>query len=184
MIILASQSPRRQELLRWLVSDFSVQPADINEDVKDLYGPKEYVMKMAQEKAAAIAAEHPEDLVIACDTVVVADDIILGKPKDRIDAYKMLKMLSNRSHLVYTSVILRQGEQMAEKLTQAEVKFFPLTDGEIYRYLDTDDYIDKAGGYGIQHEAGVFVEKITGDYYAIVGFPVGEVNQMLKNFEV
>lgn len=184
MIILASQSPRRQELLRWLVPEFAIQPADIDEDVKDLYTPKDYVMAMAREKAAVIAEKNPEALVIASDTVVVLDDLILGKPKDRIEAFKMLKMMSDRSHLVYTSVVLRQGKKQREALTQAEVTFHSLTDGEIYRYLDTDDYLDKAGAYGIQHEAGIFVKKIVGDYYAIVGFPVGTINQMLKEFEV
>lgn len=182
-VILASQSPRRQELLRWLIADFAVQPADINEEVKDQYAPTDYVMEMARQKAAVVADEQPEALVIASDTVVVLDDQILGKPKSREEAFSMLKNMSGGSHLVYTSVVIRQGDQRAEKLTSAKVTFYPLTDEEINRYLDSDDYKDKAGAYGIQNGAGVFVEQIDGDYYSIVGFPVGAVNQMLKEFK-
>ena len=178
-VILASQSPRRQELLRWLITDFVVQPADIDEEVKDQYMPTDYVMEMARQKAAAIADEYPEDLVIASDTVVVLEEQILGKPKSREEAFGMLKSMSGGSHLVYTSVVICQEEQVAEKLTSAKVTFYPLTDAEINRYLDSD----KAGAYGIQNGAGVFVEKIEGDYYSIVGFRVGAVNQMLKDFD-
>ncbi|SET43862.1 septum formation protein [Enterococcus malodoratus] len=182
-VILASQSPRRQELLRWLITDFVVQPADIDEEVKDQYMPTDYVTEMARQKAAAIADEYPEDLVIASDTVVVLGEQILGKPKSREEAFGMLKSMSGGSHLVYTSVVICQEEQVAEKLTSAKVTFYPLTEAEINRYLDSDDYKDKAGAYGIQNGAGAFVEKIEGDYYSIVGFPVGAVNQMLKDFD-
>ena len=182
-VILASQSPRRRELLHWLIADFTVQPADIDEEVKDQYAPVEYVMEMARQKAAVVAADQPEALVIASDTVVVLDDQILGKPKSREEAFGMLRDMSDGNHLVYTSVVIRQGGKTAEKLTSAKVTFYPLTDEEINRYLDSDDYKDKAGAYGIQNGAGVFVEKIEGDYYSIVGFPVGAVNQMLKDFE-
>lgn len=181
-VILASQSPRRQELLHWLMADFTVQPADIDEEVKDQYAPKNYVMEMARQKAAVVAAEHPEALVIASDTVVVLGEQILGKPKSREEAFGMLESMSGVNHLVYTSVVIRQGDQLEEKLTSATVTFYPLTTGEINRYLDSDDYKDKAGAYGIQNGAGIFVEKIEGDYYSIVGFPVGAVNQMLKKF--
>lgn len=181
-IILASQSPRRQELLRWLVPDFVIEPADIDEEVKELYPPEEYVQLMAKEKAALSAKKHPQDLVIACDTIVALNGKVLGKPKDRADAFRMLQQLSETQHEVYTAVVLRRGEQLVKELTQATVTFFPLTEGEIERYLDTGDYKDKAGAYGIQHEAGVFVKEIKGDYYSIVGFPVGVVNQLLKKF--
>lgn len=182
-IILASQSPRRQELLRWLIDDFSVQPADIDEEVKEQYAPIDYVMEMARQKAKVVADEHSEALVIASDTVVVLGEQILGKPKSREEAFGMLNSMSGGSHLVYTSVVIRKGDQVEEKLTSAKVMFYLLTEEEINRYLDSDDYKDKAGAYGIQNGAGVFVERIEGDYYSIVGFPVGAVNQMLKNFD-
>ncbi|MFC4772511.1 Maf family protein [Enterococcus hermanniensis] len=181
-VILASQSPRRKELLRWLIPDFSIQPADIDEEVKVQYTPKEYVMEMAQQKAAVIAKKHPEDLVIASDTTVVWHDQILGKPKSREEAFEMLRGMSGETHLVYTSVVLRKATQIEEQLTFAKVTFYPLSEEEINRYLDSGDYKDKAGAYGIQNGAGVFVEKIEGDYYSIVGFPIGTVNQMLKKF--
>lgn len=181
-VILASQSPRRKELLSWLVSDFSVQPADIDEEVKDRYAPKEYVMEMARQKAAVIAEKHPEDLVIASDTIVVWHDQILGKPKSREEAFNMLSGMSSETHLVYTSVVIRRADQIVEQLTFAKVTFYHLSKAEINHYLDSEDYKDKAGAYGIQNGAGVFVEKIEGDYYSIVGFPVGTVNQMLKKF--
>ncbi|MGK0606073.1 Maf family protein [Enterococcus gilvus] len=182
-VILASQSPRRKELLGWLLPAFDIQPADIDEDVKDRYTPTDYVMEMARQKAAVVAEKQPEALVIASDTVVVLGEQILGKPKSREEAFGMLRRMSGGSHLVYTSVVIRQKEQTAEKLTSAKVTFYSLTDEEINRYLDSDDYKDKAGAYGIQNGAGVFVEQIEGDYYSIVGFPVGAVNQMLKAFD-
>lgn len=181
-VILASQSPRRRELLQWLMPDFIVQPADINEEVKEQYSPIDYVMVMARQKAAVIADGHPEALVIASDTIVVLGEQILGKPKSREEAFAMLKSMSGGSHLVYTSVVLRKEKQLEETLSSATVTFYSLTDAEINRYLDSDDYKDKAGAYGIQNGAGVFVEKIEGDYYSIVGFPVGAVNQLLKKF--
>ncbi|MGO2891297.1 Maf family protein [Enterococcus devriesei] len=181
-VILASQSPRRQELLRWLIPEFEIQPADIDEDVKEQYTPKEYVMEMARQKAAVVAEKHPEALVIASDTAVVLGEKILGKPKSREEAFEMLSSMSGGSHLVYTAVMIRQANKSEEQLTAAKVTFYPLTEEEINRYLDSDDYKDKAGAYGIQNGAGVFVEKIEGDYYSIVGFPVGAVNQMLKKF--
>lgn len=181
-VILASQSPRRQELLRWLIPEFEIQPADIDEDVKEQYAPKEYVMEMARQKAAVVAEKHPEALVIASDTTVVLGEKILGKPKSREEAFEMLSSMSGGSHLVYTAVVIRRENTIEEQLTAAKVTFYPLTEEEINHYLDSDDYKDKAGAYGIQNGAGVFVEKIEGDYYSIVGFPVGAVNQMLKKF--
>lgn len=182
-VVLASQSPRRKELLKWLIPDFMVQPADIDEEVKDQYAPKEYVMEMARQKSAVVAEKQPGALIIASDTVVVLADKILGKPKNRQEAFTMLKSMSGGSHLVYTSVVIRQQEKLEERLMSAKVTFYSLSDEEINHYLDSDDYKDKAGAYGIQNGAGVFVERIDGDYYSIVGFPVGAVNQMLKNFE-
>lgn len=182
-IILASQSPRRKELLARLVADFSIMPADINEEVKNQYAPVDYVEAMAEQKAALIAASHPENLVIACDTIVVLDNQILGKPVSREDAFHMIQSMSGRSHEVYTAVVLRQENHLERALTSAEVTFYPLTEKEINEYLDCGEYADKAGAYGIQGAAGVFVEKVVGDFYSIVGFPIGRVHQMLKKFE-
>ncbi|MHC5247279.1 Maf family protein [Enterococcus sp. LJL90] len=181
-IILASQSPRRRELLAWLVPAFSVMPADIDEEVKDQYAPVDYVKKMAADKAAVIASEHSDALVIASDTIVVIDNQILGKPVDRAAGFAMLRQLSGRTHDVYTAVTMRQGDKIFHELATAKVTFYELTDQEINRYLDTGDYADKAGAYGIQSLAGTFVQKIDGDYYSIVGFPIGVVQKMLNQF--
>ncbi|MGG5317558.1 Maf family protein [Enterococcus sp. AZ072] len=181
-VILASQSPRRKELLAWLIPEFTVQPANVDEEIKSGHTPKEYVQEMARQKAAAIAGCNPQDLIIASDTIVVLEDKILGKPKNRQEAYEMLESMNGSSHKVYTAVVLRQGNHVEEALTSATVTFYSLSVEEIENYLNTGDYKDKAGAYGIQHQAGVFVEKIEDDYYSIVGFPVGKVNQMLKSF--
>lgn len=179
-IILASQSPRRKELLARLVADFKVEPADIDETVKKTDLPEEYVIHMAKEKAKVIAAKHPNDLVIASDTIVVNHGKILGKPESRAEAFTMLKDMSGGMHHVYTAVVMRKGHQVLQELVPAKVLFFELSDEEINRYLDTGEYADKAGAYGIQDQASLFVKKVDGDYYSIVGFPVGVVNQMLK----
>ncbi len=181
-IILASQSPRRKELLAHLIADFKVEPADIDETVHEGDQPEEYVMSMAKAKAKKVAEAHPDDLVIACDTIVVNHGQILGKPSDREDAYRMLAGMSGGMHHVYTAVVIRRGHRIAQALVPAKVLFFELTEAEINDYLDSGEYTDKAGAYGIQGRAGLFVKKVDGDYYSIVGFPVGVVNQMLKQF--
>ncbi|KAF1297836.1 septum formation protein Maf [Enterococcus sp. JM4C] len=181
-IILASQSPRRKELLSQLVDSFEIVPADIDETVREGDTPKEYVAQMATAKAAAIAEKYPEALIIACDTIVALDNEILGKPVSREDAFGMLKRMSGRKQMVYTTVVLRRGQQIREETVPAEVTFFEITDDEINDYLDIGDYADKAGSYGIQGAASIFVKKVEGDYYSIVGFPVGVVHQLLKEF--
>ncbi len=179
-IILASQSPRRKELLRLLVDDFVIIPADIDETIQPADQPQEYVLKMAQQKALAISERYPEDLVIASDTIVANQGKILGKPVSRADAEQMLQAMSGGTHSVHTAVVLQRGTQKVEQIASAEVTFFELTTQEINHYLDQNEYQDKAGAYGIQGAAAVFVKEIKGDYYSIVGFPVGVVNQMLK----
>lgn len=181
-IILASQSPRRRELLGHLVTDFQVLSADIDETVLLDESPTDYVMRMANTKGDKVAKSYSDDLVISSDTIVVWDKQILGKPHDRKEAFEMLRQLSGAAHLVYTGVVLQKGAKRSQALSQAEVSFYDLTDAEINRYLDSGEYADKAGAYGIQGQAGVFVKEIQGDYYSIVGFPVGAVNQMLKEF--
>lgn len=161
-VILASQSPRRKELLAWLVPAFEVRPADIDETPKENEDPLEYVARMAEEKAAVIAASHPDQLVIASDTTVAIGQTILGKPADAQEAEEMLQLLSGKEHLVYTSVVLQKGKHMEKVLSQAAVTFYPLSNDDISQYLSTDDYQDKAGAYGIQGPAGIFVKKSKG----------------------
>ena len=178
MIVLASQSPRRKELLAELVPSFQIQPADIDESVVFGEAPEEYVQRMAREKAAAVTACFPTDLVIASDTTVVVGQEIFGKPADEADARRMLQKMSGKTHWVHTAVVL----QRREKLVSAQVSFSLLTEQMITEYLKTGEYQDKAGGYGIQGAAKVFVEAIQGDFYTIVGFPVNTVAKLLKEF--
>ncbi|MEQ6206775.1 Maf family protein [Enterococcus mundtii] len=180
-IVLASQSPRRKELLGRLVPAFSIQPADIDETPKLKEDPVAYVQRMAAEKAAAVQ-NNEETLVIASDTTVVLGNEILGKPEDDEEAKRMLRKFSGTTHDVYTAVVITDRTQEECILSQASVTFYELTDEEIERYLATGDHRDKAGAYGIQSYAGAFVESISGDYYSIVGFPIGAVNQALKKW--
>lgn len=180
-IVLASQSPRRKELLGRLVPAFSIQPADIDETPKLKEDPVAYVQRMSAEKAAAVQ-NNEETLVIASDTTVVLGNEILGKPEDDEEAKRMLRKFSGTTHDVYTAVVITDGTQEECILSQASVTFYELTDEEIERYLATGDHRDKAGAYGIQSYAGAFVESISGDYYSIVGFPIGAVNQALKKW--
>lgn len=182
-IILASQSPRRKELLHLIVESFEVIPADIDEQVREQEQPEAYVLRMAKEKAQTIAERYPQDLVIASDTIVVNEGKILGKPASYKEAEAMLQAMSGNTHVAYTAVALQSSEKQKEILTYAEVTFFPLTEEEIAHYLEQNEYSDKAGAYGIQGAAAIFVKEVKGDYYSIVGFPVGKVNQLLKEFD-
>ena len=181
-IILASQSPRRQELLKRVVPTFTIAPADIDETVGKDGLPAEYVAQMAAQKAAAIAEQSPEALVIGCDTIVALAGEILGKPTSREDGYRMLRLLSGKTHDVYTSVTLKQGEKERSATVHSTVTFYPLTDTEIHAYLDTAEYADKAGAYGIQGQGAILIEAIAGDYYAIMGLPIAKVARLLKEF--
>lgn len=182
-VILASQSPRRQELLARVLNEFDVIPAEIDETVKAGLTPVEYVLSMANQKAEQIAVKYPEALVIGCDTIVALDEIILGKPISKKHAYDMLKQLSNRTHQVHTSIVLIKGDQRSQATVTTSVTFYELTDEEIDQYLDSSEYQDKAGAYGIQGEGSLLVEKICGDYYAVMGLPIGKLNRMLQAFD-
>ncbi|MBO0471561.1 septum formation protein Maf [Enterococcus sp. DIV0242_7C1] len=182
-VILASQSPRRRELLGRIVSDFEIVPADINEEVKSYFTPMDYVLEMATQKAKHIAKKYPNDLVIGCDTIVTIDNEILGKPTSREDGFRMLKQLSGRTHKVYTSVVLMKDDQESSATVPATVEFYELSDEEINRYLDTDEYKDKAGAYGIQEQGALFIKNIQGDYYSIMGLPISTLYRMLPAFD-
>ncbi|MBM7690067.1 septum formation protein Maf [Enterococcus ureilyticus] len=182
-VILASQSPRRRELLSRVISDFKVVPADINEEVKDYFTPMDYVLTMAAQKAMHVAKQYPNDLVIGSDTIVTIDNDILGKPTSREDAFRMLRQLSGRTHKVYTSVVLMKDDQESSATVPATVEFYELTDEEINHYLDTKEYQDKAGAYGIQEQGALLVKSIQGDFYSIVGLPIATLNRMLAAFD-
>ena len=184
-IILASQSPRRRELLeRMGVTEFEVRPAQGEERVDPNLTPAQLVEQLSVQKAREIAAQEPEALVIAADTVVAVDDKVLGKPADRQDAVEMLTQLSGRSHRVYTGVTVCRGAEERTEHEATEVVFCSLTPEQIQAYVDTLEPMDKAGSYGIQGRGCVLVEGIRGDYYNVVGLPVCRLAQMLRQFGV
>jgi len=178
-IILASQSPRRQELLRLFRLPFTVQVADIDETMDPTQPPEQEVARVSHLKAQAITCS-PEDVVIAADTIVVCNGQVLGKPADEMDAFRMLKLLSGRDHQVMTGMcILHKGKAtVCTEIT--DIHFRALTDREIWDYIRTKEPMDKAGAYGIQGGAALFAQSIRGDYYNVVGLPVCRLGMLLR----
>lgn len=185
-IILASQSPRRSELLRQMgIEDFQIIPAEGDEEI-DLSLPSEEIVKqLALRKAAQVAAKvGPEDLVIGADTIVVLDGKVLGKPKNQASAFHMLSALSSRRHTVYTGVAILQGERQMVSCEATQVRFCHLTEREILDYIATGEPMDKAGAYGIQGRGALLVDSIQGDFYNVVGLPICRLGRMLAGFGV
>ena len=180
-LILASQSPRRKELLGLLGIPFTIQVSQVDETMEQGKSPAQQVAEVSRRKALATVVSA-EDVVIAADTIVVCDDVILGKPKDRQDACRMLKMLSGRSHQVMTGMTVRYGSQLYSCTEITDVTFRELSDREIERYVDSGEPMDKAGAYGIQGGAAIFAEKLCGDYYNVMGLPVCRLVQVLREF--
>ena len=178
-IILASQSPRRRELMGHLHLPFTVQVADIDETMDPGKNVAAEVARVSRVKAEAIVCEK-EDIVIAADTIVVCDNAVLGKPRDEEDAFRMLKLLSGRSHQVMTGLTVKRGKQSICCTEITDIRFRTLSDQEIRDYIATKDPMDKAGSYGIQSGAAIFVEGIHGDYYNVVGLPVCKLYKILK----
>ena len=181
MIILASASPRRQELLKILFDNFIVEPADIDETVRKSIELEQYPEYLAVKKARHIAEKHsPEDMIIGCDTGVFIDTLMLGKPDNTEQAKEMLTLLSGRTHKVITGCcIMHKGK--TENITKVtEVEFYRLTPDDIDEYIQTGEPMDKAGAYGIQGKGSLLVKRINGDYFNVVGMPVAELKQKLK----
>lgn len=185
-IILASQSPRRKELLeRMGLAGFKTISPDIDERALDGLPPEELVRRLSYEKAAAVAARADGDsLIIAADTVVALDGTVLGKPADELEAFKMLTTLSGVRHQVYTGVTVRQGEGHATEHEVTDVTFRELSEREIEHYVQTGEPMDKAGAYGIQGYGALLIEGIDGDYYNVMGLPVCRLGRMLARFGV
>ena len=185
MIILASASPRRQELLRNAGIPFTVQPADIDESLRAGESPLEYTKRLGQEKALKVFQFRPNDIVLAADTTVVVDQEILGKPRDHDDAARMLRLLSGRTHQVITGVCLMGPRQEAQIHSETTlVTMSTISDEEIRAYVATGDPMDKAGAYGIQGVASRWIPRIEGDYSNVVGLPVARVYRMLRDYGV
>lgn len=188
-IILASQSPRRAEILRSAGVSFEIMPAGIDETVSPALSPSEAVCEISRRKAEYIADRFSDGdtFIISADTVVcigaaLADDacspsreILLGKPHDKSDACRMLSMLSGKSHFVYTGYSLCLGKKMYTGCQKTEVEFRKLTDDEIRRYVESGEPMDKAGAYGIQEKGALFVKGIHGDYFNVMGLPICDV---------
>ena len=182
MLILASASPRRAELLKAAGIDFTVKVSDVDESLRDGESPRDYVLRLSLEKALAVAGKG--DLVLGADTTVVIDSghggEIAGKPVDAQDARRMLKLLSGRRHEVLTGVSLVLDDRIISEVEVTQVEFALMTDDEIDWYVSTGEPMDKAGAYGIQGYASRFIERIDGNYSNVVGLPVQLVYAMLK----
>jgi septum formation protein len=181
VLILASASPRRADLLAAAGFEFVVRPVEIDEQPRDGETPVDYVLRLAREKAAAAAAANPVsgEVVIAADTSVVVDGQILGKPVDDEDACRMLRLLSGREHEVLTGVAIRRDGREASAVASTCVQFLPLTTEEITWYVASGEPRDKAGAYAVQGLASRFVEQIRGSYANVVGLPVALVHRLL-----
>ncbi len=192
-LVLASASPRRRELLSVLGFSFDVLPADIDETPLDHEGASEYLVRMASSKARAAKRLMPaincSTLILASDTSVVVDGCVLGKPQDKSDFFRMMRMLSGRTHQVMTSVyglsidpLRALDEQLEGCVVSTEVSFKTLSDIEIEAYWGSGEPLDKAGGYGIQGKGAMFVEGIQGSYSNVVGLPLKETGELLQGF--
>lgn len=183
--VLASASERRKELLTRLCEEFRVIESFFPEEKVVFNGNlEEYVKELSLGKAKYVADNlDTEDIIIAADTIVAIGDLILGKPKDKDDAYTMLKSLSGKVHNVYTGVTVLdvRSKKIISEAVCTKVKFSHLSDEEILSYVDSGDPLDKAGAYGIQGRGGVFVERIEGCYYNVVGLPLNKLDKMLKS---
>jgi len=179
-LVLASASPRRQELLRAAGIPCEVQPAHINEDPLPGEGAKDCAERLARQKAQAVARLRPDDVVLGADTVVVVGGEILGKPLDPADAARMLRMLSGRAHQVITGVCLVAGGQSSVASETTSVIMSGISEQEIAHYVATGEPMDKAGAYAIQGMASRWIPRIEGDYSNVVGLPIALVWRMLK----
>ena len=179
-LILASQSPRRRELLGLTGLDFIVRVADIDETMDPGKAPFEEVARVSRAKAEAVARK-PGDVVIAADTIVVCGNEVLGKPHSEADAFRMLKLLSGRSHEVMTGMtVLRDGEAITHTEV-TKIHFRDLIDAEIRAYIASGEPMDKAGAYGIQGGAALFADEMVGDYYNVMGLPVCRLAMILRS---
>ena len=180
-LILASGSPRRRELMKMIGADFEVITSDCDERIDGNPAPSDLVGILARRKAPAVFNQHPDAIVIGADTIVCLDGHILGKPRDRSDAIDTLLSLSGREHIVYTGLAVIGSDRAIVDVSATRVEFVPLTRAECERYADTGEPMDKAGSYGIQGRGGMFVSRIDGDYFNVVGLPISRLRSILKD---
>src|SRR5690625_4440787 len=183
-LILASSSPRRQELLRLANISFNIRKAIVDESEIHSIDPVEKVKQLAELKGKSLSFQQDGEIILAADTIVAYNGRIFEKPKDEKEAYHMMSTFSGNSHDVYTGVLIRSSEKEVTFVEQTEVEFWPLTEEEIKWYISTDDPYDKAGGYGIQSLGSIFVKRIVGDYYNVMGLPISTVVRKVKDFQI
>ena len=189
-LILASASPRRKEILKGAGLKFKVVESPYEEEFFEALSPEELALTLSAHKAAPVARDNPETVVLAADTLVALDDVVMGKPENEAEARQMLKSLSGRMHMVVTGFTVQcnaWGEQAGKTVSQAVitlVKFKELTQEDIAAYVATGEPMDKAGAYGIQDRGGQLVESVDGDYLNVVGLPLAEVVRVLEEFGI
>lgn len=179
MLILASQSPRRQEILRNAGLAFEVRIPNVEELLGDGEPPLDYVARLARDKAAAVDADA-EDFVVAADTIVVVDNHVLEKPSSEADATRMLRLLAGREHQVMTGVCVRHGASVACAAAVTTVRFVEMTDAEIADYVGSGEPMDKAGAYAIQGRASKYIDRVEGCYFNVVGLPISLAWRLLR----
>jgi len=183
-VVLASASPRRRELLNLIGIAHEVHPANLDETMRPRETPRRHAERLARDKACAIAQRDPDMITIGADTIVVIDRKVLGKPVDEADAARMLTMLSGRKHTVITALAVSRGKELRSAVEEVKVKFRRLTDYEIEAYIATGEPMDKAGAYGIQGFGATIVERVEGDYFAVMGMPLVRLVGLLRDLGV
>ena len=183
-IILASASPRRRDLLTLIGIPHEVRPADVDETLLPGERPDAHAERLARAKATTLAARAPDALVVGSDTIVVVDGAILGKPRDEAGAADMLRRLAGRRHTVHTAVAVARGGRVESGVERVDVVFRPLGDADIASYIATGEPMDKAGAYGIQGFGATIVERIEGDYFAVMGLPLGRLVRLMERVGV
>ncbi len=182
-VVLASTSPRRQELIKLIFENVEILPAECDETLPEAIGAREaveYLSKIKNEATSEVTDK--EKLIISADTVVAVGDEILGKPVDKDDARRMIFLLSGKKHQVYTGVTISLNGKTKTFSEKTDVEFFDLTKDEIEEYINSSEPYDKAGAYGIQGKAGLLVKGINGDYYNVVGFPIARLKREIEEF--
>ena len=183
-VVLASSSPRRRQLLDLIGITHEVRPANIDETMRPREAPRRHAERLAREKATVIATRDPDLITIGADTVVVINRKVLGKPRDEAEAVRMLTQLSGREHTVITAVAVARGKKLRSAIEEVCVKFRRLREDEIEAYVATGEPMDKAGAYGIQGYGATIVERIDGDYFAVMGLPLMRLTVLMRDLGV
>ena len=183
-VVLASASPRRRQLLELIGIEHRVSPSNIDESMRGRETPRRHAERLAREKAAAVTKQSPDAVTIAADTIVVIDRKVLGKPTDVADARRMLSMLNGRRHTVITAVAVARGGRLRSAVEEVRVEFRRLRAHEIDAYIATGEPMDKAGAYGIQGYGATIVERVEGDYFAVMGLPLARLVTLLRRIGV